>query len=56
MKRDAKHGSSRVDVDGTAHVTRVVPPPRSLSPEARAYLATPPWGAATPDPHAPMWA
>ena len=29
MKRDAEQGSSKVDVDGTAHVTRVVPPPRS---------------------------
>ena len=56
MKRDAEQGSSKVDVDGTAHVTRVVPPPRAVSPEARAYLATPPWGAAAPDPHAPMWA
>lgn len=56
MKRMAEHGSSRVEPDGTAHITRVVPPPHTISPEARAYLATPPWGAAAPDPDAPMWA
>ena len=56
MKRWEEHGSSRVEPDGTAHITRVIPPPHLISPEGRAYLATPPWGAAAPDPNAPMWA
>ncbi len=34
--------SNRVDPDGTAHITRVVPVPTSLSPEAQKYLAMPP--------------
>ena len=33
--------SSYIDADGTAHVTRVVPVPADLSPEARKWLATP---------------
>ncbi|MGB7191616.1 MAG: alpha/beta hydrolase fold domain-containing protein, partial [Acidobacteriaceae bacterium] len=31
--------SSVIDAQGTAHVTRVVPLPQSLSPQARAWLA-----------------
>lgn len=34
--------NSVVDPDGTAHITRVVPVPKTLSPEAKMYLATPP--------------
>ena len=33
--------TSYIDADGTAHVTRVVPVPADLSPEARKWLATP---------------
>ncbi|MBZ5513630.1 MAG: alpha/beta hydrolase [Acidobacteriia bacterium] len=35
-------GTSTVDPDGTAHITRVVPVPQTISPEAQKYLATPP--------------
>jgi monoterpene epsilon-lactone hydrolase len=35
-------GTSTVDADGTAHITRVVPVPETISPEAQKYLATPP--------------
>ncbi len=34
--------TSYVDSNGTAHVTRVVPVPTTLSPEAQKFLATPP--------------
>lgn len=34
--------SSSVDPDGTAHITRTIPVPKTLSPEARKYLAKPP--------------
>jgi acetyl esterase/lipase len=37
----AQKDSSFIDAQGTAHVTRVVPLPASLSPEARAFLARP---------------
>jgi acetyl esterase/lipase len=37
--QDASH--STVDPDGTAHVTRVVPLPPSLSPEAKAWMSRP---------------
>lgn len=47
---------TRIDAVGTAHVTRVVPVPRTVSPEARQFLATPPWGGADPvAPGTPMW-
>jgi epsilon-lactone hydrolase len=29
-----------IDADGTAHITRVIPVPKTLSPEAQAMLAT----------------
>jgi monoterpene epsilon-lactone hydrolase len=32
--------SATFDADGTAHLTRVVPPPTTLSPEAQAWLAS----------------
>jgi monoterpene epsilon-lactone hydrolase len=35
-------GTSTVDPDGTAHITRVVPVPPTISSEAQKYLATPP--------------
>ncbi len=36
-----KTDSSFIDSDGTAHVTRVVPVPKTISPEAQARLARP---------------
>src|SRR5215469_11999621 len=33
--------TSTLDADGTAHITRVIPMPRSLSPEAKAFLRRP---------------
>ncbi len=33
---------TKVDPDGTAHITRTVPVPKTLSPEARDYLKKPP--------------
>jgi epsilon-lactone hydrolase len=48
--------ATRIDADGTAHVTRVVPVPRTVSPAAQQFLATPPWGGAKPaPPGTPMW-
>jgi monoterpene epsilon-lactone hydrolase len=35
----AQKDSSYIDADGTAHITRVVPPPATISPEARKGLA-----------------
>jgi monoterpene epsilon-lactone hydrolase len=32
--------SASFDADGTAHVTRVIPPPSSISPEAQKWLAS----------------
>ena len=47
---------TRIDADGTAHVARVVPVPRTVSPAAQQFLATPPWGGATPvPPGTPLW-
>jgi monoterpene epsilon-lactone hydrolase len=46
-----------IDADGTAHLgSWAVPVPKTISPEARAFLATPPFGDAPvpPDPVA-MW-
>jgi epsilon-lactone hydrolase len=37
----ATHNTSYIDADGTAHITRVVPIPDDLSPEARAVVARP---------------
>ncbi|HEY7839599.1 MAG TPA: alpha/beta hydrolase fold domain-containing protein [Terriglobales bacterium] len=37
----AQKDSSFIDAQGTAHVTRVVPLPASLSPQAQAFLARP---------------
>jgi acetyl esterase/lipase len=37
LAQDANH--STIDPDGTAHVTRVVPLPQSLSPEAKAWMS-----------------
>ena len=37
----ARRNSSFIDAQGVAHVTRVVPVPLTLSPEARAWLAKP---------------
>ncbi|HSS99822.1 MAG TPA: alpha/beta hydrolase [Terriglobales bacterium] len=36
----AQSNSTTYDADGTAHITRTVPPPAMVSPEARAYLAS----------------
>ncbi len=33
--------SSYIDAQGTAHITRVIPLPKTISPEAREYLARP---------------
>ena len=33
--------SSYIDVQGTAHITRVVPIPKTISPEAQKSLARP---------------
>jgi epsilon-lactone hydrolase len=40
--------SSYIDSDGTAHVTRVVPVPKTISPEAQKFLARPASDAAVP--------
>src|SRR5277367_6934195 len=40
--------SSFIDEHGTAHVTRVVPVPKTISPEAQAMLARPVSDAAKP--------
>jgi monoterpene epsilon-lactone hydrolase len=42
--------SSYVDADGTAHVTRVVPVPKTVSPEAQKWLARPTSDANRPQP------
>ncbi len=41
--------SSHIDADGTAHITRVVPVPKTVSPEAQANLARPASDAPTHD-------
>ena len=40
--QSAPANTSAVDGDGTAHLTRTVPVPKTLSPEAKRYLAKPP--------------
>ena len=39
--------SSHIDPDGTAHITRIVPVPKTISPEAQRVLARPASDAAT---------
>jgi monoterpene epsilon-lactone hydrolase len=46
----AKADSSVIGADGTAFVTRVVPVPTTISPEARQWLARPVSDAAVPEP------
>jgi acetyl esterase/lipase len=43
--------SSTVDADGTAHVTRVIPVPRTISPEAQKFISRP--GPSGPEPTLP---
>ncbi len=40
--------SSYIDPSGTAHITRVIPVPKTISPEAQAVLARPASDASTP--------
>jgi len=44
----AKADSCTIDADGTAHVTRVVPVPGTISPEAQKFIARP--GPSGPEP------
>jgi len=45
-----------IDGDGTVHLgARTIPVPKTVSPEARQYLATPPWGDGSPPPNVPLW-
>jgi epsilon-lactone hydrolase len=45
-----------IDRDGTVHLgARTIAVPRTVSPEARQYLATPPWGDGSPPPNIPLW-
>ena len=37
----AQGDSSHIDAQGTAHITRVIPLPKTISPEAREYLGRP---------------
>ncbi len=39
LAQNVNPDSASFDPDGTAHITRVLPPPRSVSPEAQALLA-----------------
>ena len=41
--------TSYIDANGTAHVTRVIPVPKTISPEAQASLARPVSDAANPE-------
>ena len=48
--------SLTIDHEGTVHLgPRKIPVPKTVSPEARQYLATPPWGDAAPPPSVPLW-
>jgi acetyl esterase/lipase len=48
--------SITVDRDGTVHLgARTIPVPTTVSPEARKYLATPPWSDSAPPPNVPLW-
>jgi acetyl esterase/lipase len=45
-----------IDRDGTVHLgARTIPVPKTVSPEAQQYLATPPWGSGTQPPNLPLW-
>ena len=45
-----------IDRNGTVHLgARTIAVPRTVSPEARQYLATPPWVMAVPPPNVPLW-
>lgn len=45
-----------IDRDGTVHLgARTIPVPKTVSPEARQFLATPPWGDGNPPPNVPLW-
>src|SRR5262249_37069731 len=49
-------GSVIIDGNGTVHLgARTIPVPKTVSPDARQYLATPPWGDRTPPPNVPLW-
>ena len=41
QRTEAVHDASTMDKDGTAHISRVVPIPKTISPEAQTLLATP---------------
>jgi epsilon-lactone hydrolase len=48
--------SVTIDRDGTVHLgARTIPVPKTVSPEAQQYLASPPWGDSTPPPNVPLW-
>jgi epsilon-lactone hydrolase len=50
--REAYHDRS----GGTVHLgARTIPVPKTISPEAQQYLATPPWGDSAPPPNVPLW-
>ena len=57
MAEDRKTGLV-VEKDGTVRLgPRVMPPAAEVSDASRAFLATPPWGEASPPPSdLPMWA
>ena len=44
----ARTNTSFIDAQGTAHVTRIVPVPKTISPEAQGNLARPASDAAAP--------
>jgi monoterpene epsilon-lactone hydrolase len=45
-----------IDRDGTVHLgARRIPVPKTISPDAQQYLATPPWGDSTTRPNVPLW-
>lgn len=51
-----REASVTIDRDGTVHLgARTIPVPKTVSQEARQYLATPPWGEGTPPPNVPLW-
>jgi epsilon-lactone hydrolase len=56
MANSHSPASIKIDRDGTIHLgARTIPVPKTVSPEAQRYLATPPWGDGTPPPHIPLW-
>jgi len=55
---DSQSGGASIknDRDGTVHLgARTIPVPKTVSPEARKYLAAPPWGHSAPPPNVPLW-